>query len=62
MINDPSNNGIACLVHAHRLKTELELNRLVKDGIIAKVSNSDWAIVTVLEVNENGFIKITNLL
>lgn len=62
MINGPSNNGIACLINAHRPKTVLELNRLVKDGIIAKVSNSDWAIVTILEVNENGFIKITNLL
>lgn len=62
MINDPSNNGIACSVHAHRPKIELELNRSVKDGILAKVSHSDWAIVTVLEVNEKGFIKITNLL
>lgn len=50
MINDPSNNGVACSVHNHRPKIELELNRLVKDGIIAKVSHSDWAIVTVLSL------------
>lgn len=60
MINVPSNKGIDCSVHAHRPMIELELNRLVKDGITTKVSHSDWAIVTVLEVNENGFIKITN--